>query len=188
MTLGGSCMIDIHHPSPARYGRFLRVAHWTTVALVLLAYAGINARSAFVRGSPERIFAVESHFLLGMLVLLINLPRIAVRLRQAAPRISPPLGRAAHLAAASAHAALFAFVVVQPMLGIASRLVSGKGIALPGGWTIPSVGAPDIELAHALQDVHVVVGEAFYWVIGLHVLAALWHRWIRRDDVLQRML
>jgi cytochrome b561 len=28
----------------------------------------------------------------------------------------------------------------------------------------------------------------FYGVIGLHVLAAVYHRWLRRDDVMQRML
>ena len=39
-----------------------------------------------------------------------------------------------------------------------------------------------------LHDIHVTVAEVFYWVIGLHILAALWHHFGRRDDTLKRML
>jgi cytochrome b561 len=28
----------------------------------------------------------------------------------------------------------------------------------------------------------------FYYVIGLHIAAALWHHLVRRDNTLQRML
>lgn len=56
-------------PSTTRYSTFARYAHWLTFALVLLAYVTINARKFLERGSAERIFVVESHYLLGMLVL-----------------------------------------------------------------------------------------------------------------------
>ena len=32
------------------------------------------------------------------------------------------------------------------------------------------------------------IGQAFYWVIGAHIVAALWHHLFRRDDTLKRML
>jgi cytochrome b561 len=48
--------------------------------------------------------------------------------------------------------------------------------------------APDKGLAHRLEDLHGTIGEIFYWVIGLHILAALYHHWWRRDDTLRRML
>jgi len=35
---------------------------------------------------------------------------------------------------------------------------------------------------------HGTVGDVFYWVIGLHIVAALWHHLMRRDDTLRRML
>ena len=34
---------------------------------------------------------------------------------------------------------------------------------------------------------HELIGTAFYWVVGLHVAAALYHHLIRRDDTLRRM-
>lgn len=175
-------------PAP-RYGAFLRYTHWATFVLVVLAYIAINSRKLLERGSAERLFAIESHFLLGMLVLLITLPRIVVRLRSRRPPVTPPEHPLARLAGASMHVALFIFLVVQPALGIASRLLSGRGIGLPlTEWSIPSIGGAHAELAKALEHVHEFIGQAFLYVIAIHVLAALWHWRIRRDNVMHRML
>lgn len=175
--------------SSNRYSAFARYAHWTTFALVFLAYVTINARKFLERGSAERIFVVESHYLLGMLVLLMTLPRIVVRLRSRMPPISPPIGLAARVVAGTVHLALFLFLLVQPALGIATRLLSGKGIGLPlTDWAIPALGVARPELAKSIEHLHELVGEAFYYVIGAHILAALWHWFVRRDDVVQRMI
>ena len=41
--------------------------------------------------------------------------------------------------------------------------------------------------ANRLEDLHGQIGEIFYWVIGFHVLAALYHHFVRKDDTLSRM-
>ena len=38
------------------------------------------------------------------------------------------------------------------------------------------------------SELHELIGNIFYVVIGLHVVAALWHHFIRRDNTLKRML
>ena len=53
---------------------------------------------------------------------------------------------------------------------------------------MPALLAENKDLAHQLEDLHGGIGEAFYWVIGLHVLAALYHHLVRRDDTLRRMV
>ena len=45
----------------------------------------------------------------------------------------------------------------------------------------------DKDLAHQLEELHGTIGEAFYWVFGLHIVAALYHHFWRRDDTLKRM-
>ncbi|APW37789.1 cytochrome B [Rhodoferax koreense] len=176
-------------PGTSRYSTFLRYAHWVTVVLVFLAYISINARKFLERGSAERLLAVESHYLIGIVVLLITVPRILVRLRQEAPPILPALGPASRLASKTAHLALFMFLIVQPVLGVASRLVSGRGIGMPlTEWSIPSFAVAQPELAKSLIHLHEFIGDAFYYVIGMHILAALWHLLVRRDNVLQRMV
>ena len=53
---------------------------------------------------------------------------------------------------------------------------------------LPAPLAQDKDLAHLLEDVHGTNGEVFYWVSGLHVLGAVYHHVVRRDDTLRRML
>ena len=47
--------------------------------------------------------------------------------------------------------------------------------------------AENKDLAHQLEELHHDIGEAFYWVIGFHIVAALYHHFIRKDDTLVRM-
>lgn len=171
-----------------RYSDSQRRAHWWTFALMILTYATIEAHGFLERGSFARLTVVQLHYWLGIAVLLVTLPRIARRLREGAPPIEPPPGIAARLAAASMHLALFIFLVVQPVLGIVTRLVSGRGIGVPfTSLAIPSFMA-DRALSKAIEGVHEQIGTVFYAVIGLHIAAGLWH-WLRgRDNVMQRML
>lgn len=173
----------------SKYSATLRVLHWSMFVLVALAYASINLRTAFERGSDSRLLMVESHFLLGMLVLLLVLPRLLARWRSPQPPIEPPLSAPLRIGAHLGHALLYAFLIVQPLLGMACRLVGGRGIGLP--FTQASIPSPaawvDKQFAGTLESAHEWLGTAFYWVIGLHVAAALWHALVRRDNALRRM-
>lgn len=85
------------------------------------------------------------------------------------------------------HVALYAFLLLQPLMGVLVVLLERGGIPL-GGLMVPSPFAPDKALAHNIEELHVLVGTAFYYVIALHIVAALWHHFARRDNVLKRML
>lgn len=61
------------------------------------------------------------------------------------------------------------------------------GIPL-GGLMLPSPFEMNQHLAHRIEDLHITVGTAFYYVIALHIAAVLWHHFARRDNVLKRML
>ena len=48
------------------------------------------------------------------------------------------------------------------------------------------VGGPR-HLGDALGSINRTLGTAFYYGIGLHIAAGLWHQFVRRDDLLKRM-
>ncbi|SEM21160.1 cytochrome b561 [Pseudoxanthomonas sp. GM95] len=171
----------------ARYSRGVRVFHWLTVLLIAGAYVTVNVRTLLEKGTPERTLVMQSHFLFGLAVLLVALPRIVSRLGSKAPPIQPPPPDWMHRAGHLTHGLLYAFIIVQPLLGLVAGLVEG-GVGLPGGLRIPELFGPDKALSHDLKAIHVWLGTAFYYVIGLHILAALFHLWVRRDNTLQRML
>ena len=167
--------------TPFRYPRRVRWIHWLSVALVALAYLTAESAESLDGGG-----AGAWHVLAGLALLLLFVPRLLVRIGAG----HAPSTRSAFEAwsARLVHLALLLFVVVQPLLGILSVWAEGQALPVPftgwevGPWLMPSEAWGDV-----LEDLHEDVGNAFYAVIALHALAALWHQFIRRDGVLRRM-
>ena len=173
----------------ARYSLGLRRLHWLMAVLVALAYVFIEQRGIFERGTAERAAMVQAHFWVGLSVLALVAWRLLLRRRHGAPPITPLLPAWQAWPAKLLHGALYAFLAAMPILGLLTAWTDGKQLLLPfTDFALPALLAPDPALAEQLEELHGSIGEAFYWVIGLHVLAAVYHHFIRRDDTLRRML
>ena len=176
-------------PIQPRYVPTLRRLHWLMALLILAAYLLIEQRNLFPRGSAPRAAMVQGHFWTGITIFLLAWWRLASRVRNGVPPISPMPDRYSALAAKLVHLALYAFLVVMPLLGLATAWSDGKAILIPfTDIALPALLPENESLAHTLEDLHARIGQVFYWVIGAHVLAALWHHLFRRDDTLKRML
>ncbi|HEX9465217.1 MAG TPA: cytochrome b/b6 domain-containing protein [Alphaproteobacteria bacterium] len=53
---------------------------------------------------------------------------------------------------------------------------------------LPALVQKGSPLGRELGNIHSLVGWYFLILIGLHIAAALYHRFVLRDDVLARML
>jgi cytochrome b561 len=173
---------------PVRYSPAQRRLHWLMAVLVLATYLAMEQRGLFARGSAARAAMVQSHFWLGLSVFAFALWRLVLRRRLAPPPITPAVVAWQGALAKVMHVALYAFFVVMPMLGLATLWAGGHSVALPFGMQLPALIAPDHALAESLEELHGTIGEVFYWVIGAHIAASLYHHWVRRDDTLRRML
>jgi cytochrome b561 len=40
----------------------------------------------------------------------------------------------------------------------------------------------------AILEIHTWLGNAIMWLAGLHAVAAIYHHWVLKDDVLRSML
>ena len=174
----------------SRYGPGLRRLHWLMVVLVALVYLCATQRGLFARGTPGRTAMLQSHFWLGIVVFGLAAWRLVLRLRDGVPPVTPPLPGWQEVPAKAIHMALYVILFfAMPLLGVATMWVDGKDLLLPfTGIAIPPLLGVDAALAHQLEDLHEEVGEALYWVIGLHVAATFYHHYVRRDDTLRRML
>ena len=172
-----------------RYTYKARWFHWAMALLIVLAYALILSRTQFERGSPLRIFVVQSHFWVGIVVLIMAFFRIAARHRHTPPGITPPLEGILRTAATLSHYLLYAFLFVQPVLGLLTVLIEKGSLPIPlTQLLIPSPFPVSEELAESLEDIHKLLGTIFYYVIGLHVVAAIWHHVVRKDNTVKRMV
>lgn len=173
----------------SRYAAPVRWMHWTIFALILLAYVCINLFEQFPKGSVTRGNVLAAHFTAGLAVLLLVLPRLLLRLRNGRPPVAPPPPRGIEVLGNITHVSLYLFLLIQPILGIITLQIGGKSVTLFGVTLLPSfVSLPNRVLSHQLEDIHGTIGTIFYYVIGLHILAAFWHHFGRRDNTLKRML
>ncbi len=176
-------------PSSQRYTAKARWFHWLMAALIVLAYVLILSRTQFSKGSEYRILVVQSHFWVGIVILTMAFFRVAERRRHRPPGITPPLEGALRVASSLTHYALYAFLFIQPLLGLLTVMVEKGALPIPlTALQIPWPFATSDHLAENFEDLHKLLGSIFYYVIGLHVLAALWHHVVRKDNTLKRML
>ena len=171
-----------------RYAPILRRLHWLMAILIALGYLAIEQRGLFARGTPACFAVVQSHYWIGLSIFVLAGCRIVQRRRFGAPAITPALPRLQAIVSKSTHLALYAFFIVMPILGISAAWLDGKSVFIPFTQVaIPPLLAESEPWAHTIEDLHGQIGEIFYWVIGLHIAAALYHHFVRRDDTLRRM-
>jgi cytochrome b561 len=175
------------HPTLAqqRYSTPAIFFHWAMAVLIGLAYLAIEIRGP--KGSDSRIFWSNIHFWAGTLVLTLAFLRVLWRLWRGAPaevENTPVLMFLARLV----HLALYVFIFVQPLLGILMINTGGHPVVLAGvGLNIQLVDADPVARKF-IHGAHVLIGNAFYWIIGVHALAAIGHHFIFKDQTLRRML
>ncbi|TAN07609.1 MAG: cytochrome b [Rhodanobacteraceae bacterium] len=161
--------------------------HWLTLALLVAVYALIEFRGVFPKGTNAHDAMKTWHEMLGLTVFVLTFGRLALRWLFRAPPITPAPPAWQHFLAKSMHVALYAFLLVMPVLGW--LMLSAKGKVIPFfGLELTPLLAPDKALAHQIEGIHETIGNIGYWLIGLHATAALFHHYLMRDDTLVRML
>lgn len=175
-------------PSPVqRYNLLSQLFHWI-VAFLLFALLGTNLlREMAEKGSEARSGWLDLHMSLGILLFGIVILRLLwTKLARAPDPIPAP--RITQLLAKVAHVVLNLATLLVPIGGYLR--IASKGLPADFfGTEIPSI-VGKMPWLHDLTKIgHGPYMEYFFYaLIGLHVLAALWHQYVRHDGSLDRML
>ena len=162
--------------------------HWLMFFLFIFVYAVIEFRVLFDKGMPEREFMKSVHFMFGLLVLLLVLLRLVAR--RLSPR-PPPVSsegwyKLIDIASQVGHWTLYAFMLGMPLMGWMVLSAAGKPIPFFGLF-MPDLIGPDETLSKQLKSLHETAGSFGYVLIGVHVLAAFFHQFILKDNLMTRI-
>lgn len=171
----------------ADFGTPSRLLHWLAGFAIALAWIVGTVMGDLPRGDP-RAAGLSLHFALGTAVLTLTALRLVWRL--ANPRLEPAPGTPGWQVAAArlAHAALYALMFAVPLSGVLAAWFGGKAINLFWVATLASPFARDRALEKGAEEVHEVLANGLLVLVAVHVAAALWHHFVRRDGMLRRML
>ena len=89
--------------------------------------------------------------------------------------------------ARAAHGLLYALMVLIPLSGWLMSSAKGFQTVWFGVLPIPDLLSRDKELGDLLQEVHEILNAALMLTLSGHVVAALWHHFVLKDDTLKRM-
>jgi superoxide oxidase len=170
-----------------RYSGVSIALHWLMLLLIVAAYAAIELREFFPKGSGPREALKMWHFMLGLSVLGLVWLRVAARLMWRAPPSSPHEPTWRHAVAMATHLALYVFMFGMPVAGW--LILSAEGKSIPFFATeLPALVGRNVQLADQVEEIHELGGTIGYWLIGLHAAASLFHHFILRDRTFARMI
>jgi superoxide oxidase len=173
--------------SRSSYEPAIIAVHWVTALVFVIVFAAIELRGYFPRGSEARDLLTATHKSFGILILLLVLVRLAIKARSATPPIDPAPPAWQNWLARLTHVTLYAAMLAMPLLGWAMTSTGNHPIPF-FGLSLPPILAPDKALSKQLAEIHEFIGNALYYVIGLHAFAALAHHYVLKDNTLLRMV
>ncbi|TPL10190.1 cytochrome b [Mesorhizobium sp. B2-4-14] len=165
-----------------------KAMHWAVFLLVIGLYGLTYVADVFPRGDPGRALVWWLHISFGMLLFALVVIRLGLRLALGTPGLPGEMSELERWAAKVAHLLLYALLVAIPVLGILLTWYRGDALSFFGLFTVPAPVAPDRDTGRFIRELHSLCANLILILAGLHAAAALWHHFIRRDDVLKRML
>jgi cytochrome b561 len=171
-----------HIPEKGRYDGASIVFHWLTAALVLLLWLMAQSEALLPREWRHGMWSF--HVTTGTVLVLIYCARLLWLMSSATRPVSINAG-ALRLAERITHGLLYALLATALVLGIVN--VAARGWDLFGVVQIPGFAPNDRALRRSINGWHELAANALLCLAAVHAVAALYHQFVRRDGLLNRM-
>ena len=174
-------------PAPStRYHPVAKSLHWLMAAMIL----GLLALGIYMHElplSPRKLQLYAWHKWFGVLVFGLVWFRLLWRITHRPPASPTGMAPVLKLAAHAGHAALYGLMIAIPLTGWLMSSAKGFQTVWFGVLPIPDLLERNKDLGDLLQQVHFALNLVLMLTLAGHVVAALWHHFVLRDDTLRRM-
>jgi cytochrome b561 len=170
-----------HYPATSK------LLHWL-VAVCVLATAPVAITMTRVSEGPTQNFLFNFHKSLGVLIFALMILRPINRLAVGAPIADPAIAPWQKAASATVHTSFYVLLLAMPIVGYIANSAFGAPTPFFGLFDVPPIVGKDEALATQLFTIHRWVGWLVIILVLTHVSAALYHHFIRGNNVLRRML
>lgn len=167
------------------YTSTARALHWLTAALVLtIIPAGIVM--GYLEG-PASDFLYHIHRSLGVTLIPIIFYRLFYRLTHTPLPLPADIDAMQRFVAETVHWLLYGLLVVQPIIGWVATSAYRAPVLFFWTFELPPIWPENRAFSEQLFVVHKWMGFTIAALLCAHIAGALFHYFIRKDGVLQRM-
>ena len=170
----------------SHFAPLARLLHWL-MALMIVSMLFIGAGMA-ASVSERHVWLLNLHKPLGIAILLLVVVRLFVRFSTRQPPLPADLPAVQVLAAKMSHVLLYALMFTLPLVGWAMISAAGDPVMLSQSLQLPALLPANAKNFAFLRTAHTYLAYLLFFTVLLHVAAALFHAWVRRDGVLNSML
>lgn len=178
-----------------------RGLHWLIALLIFvqlplgfyMSYRGNEMPSVNEKGEPVKGvwdaltgYLYSSHKLLGLIVLALIVLRLLYRLTRGTPRSDPAVPPALTGVSHLVHWALYALLLAVPILGYTA--ISYGDYLDVFNFRLPMLTEKNDELSKQVFHWHEIGAFLIIAFVALHIVAAIYHSFVRRDRVVERMI
>jgi cytochrome b561 len=172
--------------APQGYSTIAKSLHWI-VALCVITIVPVGIMMGRLPDTAFKNNLFEFHKSLGALILMLMTVRLIYRLVKGAPP-EPKIPAFYRFAGNATHWALYVLLIVTPMVAWIGYNAFGVRVPFFGLFELPAIVGKNDALSDTLFAVHRFLGISVGVLIVMHIGAGLFHYFIRKDGVLQRML
>jgi cytochrome b561 len=169
------------------WGSVSRWLHWT-LGIAIIAMIAYGWWMNHIPPRADRFFYRSIHANIGYALLALMAIRLIWRAINPVPAMPIDMPRWQRLLAWVNHWTLYAVTFLVIMLGWAH---SGARTQSYSDWfglfRVPQITSPDREAARAYEDRHIFFAYVLLALIAIHLAAALWHHFVKKDRVAARM-
>lgn len=170
----------------SRYTKTAISLHWI-MAIGFFALIGLGFYMQGLPFSPTKLQIYSWHKWAGISLFVLAVLRLVWRQFNKPPALPVDMSTAAKLAAHLGHYALYGFMFAIPLSGWLMSSAMGFQTVWFGVLPLPDLIERNKELAELLAATHFYLNVFFIITIVGHLLAALKHQFIDKDNLLLRM-
>ena len=160
-----------------------RVFHWISALLLLITWAMI-----LLYGNTDDSSYVNLHKAFGVSLLFWMLARVIHRVSTKAPPAAV-MPKWQLIISKLTHFALYALLIAMPIAGVLMSVYGGRAVDVFGLFQIPVFVDIDRSAARFYNDLHTdIIWPMIIVFTVAHIGAALFHQFVQKDKLINRML
>ncbi len=170
-----------------KYGFIAKTLHWVIAVFIIgLIVAGLYMTD--MEAGDDKWALYNLHKLFGIIVLGLIIFRIIWKiLNKGKPVMLDSYSKIERIMAASVHGMLYIMMLVMPLSGWLMSSFGGYSVMLFGIDVMLPV-EKDKDMGSIFSEIHHLGWYVFVALLALHIVGALKHHFIDKDDTLKRML
>ncbi len=171
--------------TPSEYGSAAKFFHWLIAVLIIgMIVLGLSFDSM---AKPDRLYWINIHKSIGLTIIGLMILRLVWRISNTQPQW-PTMPKWQVVAAHGIHWLLYLAIFVVLFSGWTMSGLGGHTTYYFGLFNATLPLAKNVALEHRLESVHEYTAYIIIALVSIHVLAALKHHFVDKDNVLRNML